>query len=45
MMNQAIDGTTVELPGPRENVIYLRVIEKHQFEALQKQQEIVVYAQ
>ena len=34
MMNQAIEGMTMEQPRDIENVTYLRVIEKHQFEAL-----------
>lgn len=44
MMNQAVEGMTVEQPGARENVSYLRVTEQRQFEALQ-QQQAATYAQ
>lgn len=33
MMNQAVEGMEVAQPGARENVSYLRVTEKRQFEA------------
>ena len=36
---------TVEQPRARENLSYLRVMEQCQFEALQKQQVAVAYAQ
>uniref|UniRef100_A0A0D6QRZ5 G-patch domain-containing protein n=1 Tax=Araucaria cunninghamii TaxID=56994 RepID=A0A0D6QRZ5_ARACU len=46
MMNQAVEGMTVEQPGARENVSYLRVTEQRQFEALQQQQAApAAYAQ
>ncbi|CAD5176132.1 unnamed protein product [Musa acuminata subsp. malaccensis] len=35
MMNQAVEGMEVVQPGARENVSYLRVTEKRQFEAQQ----------
>ncbi|CAL9093496.1 unnamed protein product [Musa textilis] len=36
MMNQAVEGMEVVQPGARENVSYLRVTEKRQFEAQQQ---------
>ncbi|KAF9594478.1 hypothetical protein IFM89_031596 [Coptis chinensis] len=42
MMNQAVDGMEVVQPGARENISYLRVTEKRQFEA---QQKAAAYAQ
>ena len=44
MINQAIDGTTMEQPRARQNVTYLRVIEQLQFEALQQQQAVGTYS-
>ncbi|KAF5195420.1 Tuftelin-interacting protein [Thalictrum thalictroides] len=42
MMNQAVEGMEVVQPGARENISYLRVTEKRQFEA---QQKAAAYAQ
>eukprot|EP00252_Welwitschia_mirabilis_P014179 TRINITY_DN31237_c0_g1_i1.p1 TRINITY_DN31237_c0_g1~~TRINITY_DN31237_c0_g1_i1.p1 ORF type:complete len:862 (+),score=167.71 TRINITY_DN31237_c0_g1_i1:180-2765(+) len=43
MMNQAVQGMTVEQPGARENVSYLRATEQRQFEALQQQKRTAGY--
>ncbi|KMZ58060.1 putative Tuftelin interacting protein [Zostera marina] len=37
MMNQAVDGMQIVQPGARENINFLRVSEKRQFEAQQQQ--------
>uniref|UniRef100_A0A1D1XVA0 Tuftelin-interacting protein 11 n=1 Tax=Anthurium amnicola TaxID=1678845 RepID=A0A1D1XVA0_9ARAE len=43
MMNQAVEGMEVVQPGARENVSYLRVTEKRQFEAQQQAAASVSY--
>ena len=45
MINQFVEGATVEKNGARENISHLRVMEKCKFEARQQQQEITTYAQ
>ncbi|XP_058100793.1 septin and tuftelin-interacting protein 1 homolog 1 [Magnolia sinica] len=42
MMNRAVEGMEVVQPGARENISYLRVTEKRQYEA---QQQAAAYAQ